>query len=145
MAGPDETGWRPELEALANRLGVSTRIHWTGPLYGAAKWGALCGAVAFVLPSHQENFGIAVAEALGCGTPVLISNKVDIWREIETAGAGFVGPDTLEGTEVVLGKWLKMTETQKSQTAQAGQVLFRNKFDVAQTGPTLIDTIKGLL
>ena len=46
------------------------------------KWGALSAADAFILPSHQENFGIAVVEALACGTPVLISNKVNIWREI---------------------------------------------------------------
>lgn len=52
------------------------------------KWGAFGAADVFVLPSHQENFGIAVAEALACGTPVLISNKVNIWREIQAGGGG---------------------------------------------------------
>ena len=49
-------------------------------LTGNMKWGALRSAGAFVLPSHQENFGIAVIEALAMGTPVLISKKVNISR-----------------------------------------------------------------
>ena len=57
-------------------------------LSGALKWGALRAAEVFVLPSHQENFGIAVAEALSVGLPALISNKVNIWRELESDRAG---------------------------------------------------------
>ena len=65
---------------------------------GEDKWGAFHAADAFVLPSHQENFGVAVAEALACGLPVLISDKVNIWREIQEDGAGLVAEDTEEGT-----------------------------------------------
>ena len=50
---------------------------------GDLKWGALRACDAFVLPSHQENFGISVVEALAVGRPVLISNQVNIWPEIE--------------------------------------------------------------
>ncbi len=57
-------------------------VTFTGMLTGNPKWGAFAASEAFVLPSHQENFGIAVVEALACGRPVLISNKVNIWREI---------------------------------------------------------------
>ena len=60
---------------LTQRLGVSDRVTWPGMLRGDMKWGAFYAAEAFILPSHQENFGIAVAEALGCGRPVLISDK----------------------------------------------------------------------
>ena len=55
-------------------------------LTGNLKWGAFAAADAFMLPSHQENFGIAVVEALACGIPVLISNKINIWREIVDDG-----------------------------------------------------------
>jgi len=65
MAGPDETGWGSELRRQAAGLGIAERITWTGMLTGDAKWGALYGAEAFVLPSHQENFGIAVAARRG--------------------------------------------------------------------------------
>ena len=67
-------------------------------LQGDLKWGAFHASDAFVLPSHQENFGIAVAEALGCGLPALISDKVNIWREVEADGAGFVAHGYVEGT-----------------------------------------------
>jgi glycosyltransferase involved in cell wall biosynthesis len=53
---------------------------------GSMKWGVLRSAEAFILPSHQENFGTAVTEALAAGTPVLISNKVNIGPEIEDDG-----------------------------------------------------------
>lgn len=145
MAGPDQTGWRPELEALTARLGLSARVHWTGPLYGDAKWGALYGAEAFVLSSHQENFGIAVAEALGCGTPVLISNQVDIWREIEAAGAGIVDTDTVEGTERSLRRWLATGAADRAVMSRHATALFNAQFDVARTGPRLIDTMREML
>jgi glycosyltransferase involved in cell wall biosynthesis len=76
-------------------------------LTGDAKWGALYGCDAFILPSHQENFGIAVVEALACGKPVLISNKVNIWREIEKDRAGTVRDDTVSGTKRLLDYWLQ--------------------------------------
>jgi len=68
-------------------------------LRGELKWGRLsCERGSILLPSHQENFGIAVVEALACGVPVLISDKVNIWREVEADGAGIVGSDSVEGT-----------------------------------------------
>jgi glycosyltransferase involved in cell wall biosynthesis len=90
IAGPDSTRWLPQLQRLASNLGISDRVVWTGALAGDMKWGAFQGAEAFVLPSHQENFGIAVAEALACGLPVLVSDKVNIWREIAGDGAGLI-------------------------------------------------------
>ena len=80
----------------------SPRIHAVGMIEGDSKWGAFYGCEAFVLPSHQENFGISVVEALACGKPVLISNKVNIWREIVEGGAGIVEEDTLEGVGKLL-------------------------------------------
>jgi glycosyltransferase involved in cell wall biosynthesis len=83
----------------------SAPLHAVGMLSGAAKWGALYGCEAFVLPSHQENFGIAVVEALACGKPVLISDQVNIWREIVEDRAGLVEGDTEEGVEKLLRKF----------------------------------------
>lgn len=98
MAGPDETDWGAELRSQATRLGVADRITWTGMLRGRAKWGAFYGSQAFVLPSHQENFGIAVADALACGVIPLISDKVNIARDIIADGAGWMETDSIEGT-----------------------------------------------
>ncbi|HZR77812.1 MAG TPA: glycosyltransferase, partial [Chthoniobacterales bacterium] len=98
IAGPDQLGWEAELRAQVERLKVGDRVVFTGMLQGAMKQGAIASADAFVLPSHQENFGIAVAEALAAGVPVLISNRVNIWREVQADGAGFVDSDDLAGT-----------------------------------------------
>ena len=85
---------------------MADRITWTGMLAGEAKWSAIQAADVFALPSHQENFGIAVVEALALGVPVLISDKVNIWREIVNDGAGFAESDTLAGTVQSLSRWL---------------------------------------
>src|ERR1019366_2642871 len=94
LAGPDETGWRSELDPIIARLGIADRVHWTGMLRGQLKWGALFTAQAFILPSHQENFGIAVADALACGLIPLISTQVNIATDVVADGAGIMEPDT---------------------------------------------------
>jgi glycosyltransferase involved in cell wall biosynthesis len=108
MAGPDRNGLQAQLAQQAQARGVHSRITWTGMLEGRLKWGALRAAEVFVLPSHQENFGIAVAEALAVGTPVLISTQVNIWREIVACGAGLAEVDTLAGTRALLSRWLAL-------------------------------------
>ena len=64
MAGPSDDAYGVEMKTLATSLGLERHITWTGMVSGDLKWGAFHSADAFILPSHQENFGIAVAEAL---------------------------------------------------------------------------------
>ena len=83
FAGPDtKDAYRRSLERLISKTCPDGSVTWTGLLTGDLKWGAFRAADVFALTSHQENFGIAVAEALACGLPVLLSNQVNIWREI---------------------------------------------------------------
>ena len=141
MAGPDQIGWVPKLQAQAEALGIGHRITWTGMLQGDMKWGAFYAAEVFCLPSHQENFGIVVAEALACGKPVLISNKVNIWREIEADGAGLVADDTLEGTDYVLQRWLNMS-AEEFAAMQANTIpCFNNHFHVQRAAERLLEII----
>nr|WP_199178691.1 glycosyltransferase [Acidimangrovimonas sediminis] len=137
MAGPDHTGLVPQLRARAEKAGVAGRIHWPGMLTGDAKAGALRSARAFVLPSHQENFGIAVAEALAAGTPVLISDKVNIWREVEAAGAGLVAPDTLEGTEQLLARFLSLDPSASAALQAAARPCYDGNFSVGRAAEDL--------
>lgn len=137
MAGPDQTGWKDALLALAERLGVADRIVWTGMISGDLKWGAYHAAEAFALPSHQENFGVVVAEALSCGLPVLISNKVNIWREVEAEGAGIIAEDDLAGAEALLTRWLDMDEGSRSVMREKSLVCFDRHFEIGRTAERL--------
>ena len=144
MAGPDQSGWQSSLQAQANRLGIADRISWPGMLRGEQKWGAFYSSEAYLLPSHQENFGIAVAEALGCGLPVLISDKVNIWREIDQARAGVVETDTVDGTERALRHWLALSEGDRRAMSVRAMELFEGHFTVEAMARSLIQTIEAL-
>lgn len=141
IAGPDQIQWRSQLERRTHELGVTSRITWTGMLSGTLKWGALRASEAFVLPSHSENFGIVVAEALACGTPVLISNKVNIWREIERTGCGLVANDDMESTTSMLQHWLRLPEEKKQQMAVNALEAFKDNFEIVKTVDNLLDKI----
>ena len=133
IAGPGDEKTLGKLHKLASSLGIDREVVWTGPLYGKAKWEALQAAQVYVLPSHQENFGISVVEALACGTPVLISDKVNIWREIEAAGAGLVAPDDVGGTTRLLKRWASLPSEEQSQMRVRAKDCFESHFDIAVT------------
>jgi glycosyltransferase involved in cell wall biosynthesis len=144
LAGPCASALGATLRARVRASGLEPRVTWTGMLAGHVKWGALYAAEAFVLPSHQENFGIAVAEALACGTPVLISNQVNIWREIDEDGAGFVEPDTLAGTKALLRRWSDLDDEQRRAMRQRAKQCFESRFDIRVAARALSDRIDTL-
>jgi glycosyltransferase involved in cell wall biosynthesis len=142
MAGPDQMGMQAGLMALAQSAGVSHRVHWTGMLSGAVKWGAFRSAEAFVLPSHQENFGIAVAEAMACETPVLITDKVNIWREVEASGGGLVRPDTLAGVTGLVSSWLALPEHSRWAMREAARGGFERYFQADAAAREMAEALR---
>lgn len=106
LAGPDEgDGYRQRLEAQAARMGLNGGVLFTGPLYGDAKWAAYRDADLFVLPSQNENFGNTAAEAVACGTPVLVTDRCGI-APIVDRRAGLVVPHDCAALEAGLGRIL---------------------------------------
>lgn len=144
LAGPDQLGWKKELEVLAVHLGIENRISWPGMLMGEAKWGAYHACDAFVLPSHQENFGIVVVEALACGKPVLISDKVNIWREVIAHRAGWVNGDTLEGTAHLISSWLASSPGDSELGANARRC-YSSGFGVEGSAADLLEVMSEVL
>ena len=140
IAGPcADDGYLRHLQQLA--AAGNGMISFPGMLTGDVKWGALSAAEAFVLPSHQENFGIAVVEALACGTPVLISNKVNIWREIEGDAAGYVENDDLAGTVNLLKRWLATSPDMRLAMRRNATNCFANRFEIERATDSLLAAI----
>ena len=88
IAGAGDPGYEAQLRSSAAIAGVAGLITWAGHVEGRAKEELFAGSDLFVLPSSQENFGLAVAEALAAGLPAIVSHEVAIGRELEAAGAG---------------------------------------------------------
>ena len=146
LAGPcSDESYLQALHTLALSNGIEKKVHWTGMLTGDAKWGALTGAEAFVLPSHQENFGIAVAESLACGTAVLISNRVNIWREISESNAALVEPPTDQGTAQLLRRWIVLDPTARLAMRAAARACFARRFEISSVAKNLADELSGLI
>lgn len=141
IAGPDQEGLRPHLEAIARAGGVAERLHFPGMVSGAAKWGAFRNAEAFILPSHQENFGVAVAEAMACAKPVLISDKVNIWHEILADGAGLVETDSVDGTVALIDRFFALSAAEREAMGAAARRGFQKRFLIEAVATRLIDTI----
>ncbi len=137
MAGPDPGQWGKKLHRMAVEAGIGDRIHWPGILRGPAKWGAFLASEAFILPSHQENFGIAVAEALACGRPVLLSGQVNIASLIGDAGCAYIEPDTLDGTRNLLRRWIATPDLERERMGSAAALCFQQRFDLRETVRTI--------
>ena len=90
VVGPDDERMQPGLEALAKHAGIGSRVVFTGMLRGEDKAAALATADVWALPSHTENFGLAVVEALAAGRPVLLSPAVNIAHEAAAARAAAI-------------------------------------------------------
>jgi glycosyltransferase involved in cell wall biosynthesis len=130
IAGPDQMGLTAKLKAQAYQLGISKRVHWTGMVEGDLKWGLFQTCEALILPSHHENFGMVVVEAMSCSRPVLISDKVSIWREIAASSGGVIEPDTLGGTCQLITKFYAMAEGTRLRMGLNAKRGFHTYFDM---------------
>ncbi len=142
MAGPHDHAYGREMQALAARLGLTGHITWTGMLSGDLKWGSFHAADAFVLTSHQDNFGIAVVEALACGVPVLISTQVNIWREIRHAGAGFVDSDDAAGAERLIQQWVHVDRAHWQRMRDAAREIFAERFVIERAAESFVRALQ---
>jgi glycosyltransferase involved in cell wall biosynthesis len=97
LIGPDEGGYGEVIRAAVARSGLERTVRLPGAVRGQEKWEALKAADIFVFPSHRENFGMAAAEALSCGVPVVTSDAVGIADDIREGGAGLVVERTVDG------------------------------------------------
>jgi glycosyltransferase involved in cell wall biosynthesis len=145
IAGPDQIGWQKDLMSQALELQIADRIHWPGMLAGDAKWGAFRACDAFVLPSHSENFGIVVAEAMASEKPVLITNKVNLWKEVELCGGGLVADNSIESVHTMLKSFLRLSAGEVNEMGRRARAGFLKSFEINSFVRTQLDFFESLV
>lgn len=142
VAGPDEGGYRREVERLAAELSVTDRVVFVGPVEGEDKRTLLGGSDFFVLPSHQEGDSVAIKEALAAGLPVLISNRCH-FHEVEREGAGLVvNDDPAAVTGALRGLSALSSEARRAKSEAARRLAGR--YDAAALGARMARIYRAL-
>lgn len=126
IVGNDEEGLRPELEKLAESLGLAERVAWSGPLYGAAKAAAYAEADVLLMPSLSENFGNSALEAMAAGLPVLTTPEVGAAALVQSAGAGLVVERSETALTAALAR-LAADPKARQRMGQAGRAAAREQ------------------
>ena len=129
VAGPDSQGFEQHVKDLATSgAGVLDRMIFTGMIAGKEKLAALVDADLLAMPSYHENFGLAVIEALAVGTPVIVSDQVNLHPDIIAAGVGGVVPLDPAALSRELDRWLNDDELRQS-AAKIAPAFARERYD----------------
>ena len=144
VAGEGDAAYPRKLKQAMETLGLESQIEFIGFVQGEDKTRVLADADIFVLPSHQENFGVAAAEAMAAGLPVIVSDQVGIAPDIQEYGAGLVvqcGADSIkEGLKKLMGD-----PVLRSEMGRQGQRLVRERFSWEKVASQLIELYEGIL
>ena len=141
IAGEGEESYINELKQLASKLGVSDLIHFIGGVYGDKKWELFKKADLFILPTHSENFGIVVAEALACGTPVITTQGTP-WQKLESYHCGWWTEIGTEATTKALKEFLQCTEIQLEQMGKNGKKLIELHYSSPKIAQDMVELYK---
>lgn len=129
ISGPHKTDFfYQKIINIIKKLNIKNYITFTGPLYGKEKWDAFNACDIFCLPTHQENFGITISEALSSNKPVIITNKTNIWKIIRDSNSGFVSEDSIGGIKSSLKKWIMLDNKKYNKMCSASKTCFKENF-----------------
>ena len=144
LAGSGEKGYEAAVRDLVAANGVGDVVAFTGFLEGSEKYDLLREADVFVLPSYDENFGLAVVEAMSMGVPVVISERVGLHREVAAYDAGVVTP--LDAREIArsLGRLLDDRELRR-RLGENGKRLVRDRYQWSSVGRQLVELYESIL
>jgi glycosyltransferase involved in cell wall biosynthesis len=144
IAGPDEIGYRAELEDKINAASLLETVHFLGPLAGAAKERAFLNADLFVLPSFSESFGMAIGEALAHGVPVLTTTGAP-WPMLAQRGCGWSVAPTVDGITDGLRRATSLDPDKLAKMGESGRDLVRNDFAWPNVAKQFMTTYESLL
>jgi glycosyltransferase involved in cell wall biosynthesis len=135
IAGPDEGGYKAEVERMIAAAGIGARVVFTGHIDAAARERLLATCAVLVQPSYRENFGMAVAEAMAQGVPVVVSDRVNICDDIARTGAGVVVPRDIQQLAAAIVRGLDAP----TAMGDAGRRLVRDRYAPDVVGPAMRD------
>ena len=128
IAGSDENGHTAEVKAESRKQKVEASFEFVGPVEGERKWELYRSADLFVLPSHSENFGLVVAEALACGVPV-ITTKGTPWQDLEIHRCGWWVEMGAEPLANALRAAMALSDAERVEMGQRGRKLVEEKYN----------------
>lgn len=120
LAGPDQGGYRQTIVSYSKEL--QSRIHLPGQVDGHEKWALLDRADLFVMPSDHENFGIAIAEALTAGVPVITTHGTP-WRDLPRNGAGWWVPADVSSIGAALDEAMGETRSVRDERSRRSKAI----------------------
>ena len=144
IAGSDFIGYQKHLENLVIKLQLNSKVTFTGMLLGETKACALSNSDLFILPSHSENFGIAIAESLSYGVPV-ITTKETPWQDLITHDCGWWVEDNQEALKTTLIEAMKLSNNQRQAMGKKGRFLVEEKYSWDFVGKQMAEVYRWLL
>ncbi len=143
VVGPDENNYRKTIEDEVCRLNLQDYFSFLGPASDETKWSLYGSADLFVLPTYSENFGIVVAEALGCGLPVITTTGAP-WSELVTRKCGWwVKPGT-DSLSRALFEATSVFSQDLEAMGQRGRQLVLEKYSVDRVAGDMIEVYRWL-
>lgn len=139
IAGNDENGYQAELQTAIRLRRLEADFEFVGPVEGEAKWDLYRSADLFVLPSHSENFGLVVAEALACGVPVITTNGTP-WQDLEIHRCGWWVEIGAEPLANALRAAMGLTDGERREMGERGRRLVGSKY----TWPRVAEQMKAV-
>ena len=138
FAGPTgDARYLKSLKGLVEKNNLKNIILFSDAIYEDLKWGAILSSRASILPSHGENFGISVAESLSQSKPVLISNKVNIFKTIDKYKAGLVSSNTTLSFSKKLLQFEKLGIKELDKMSNNASKCFKDNFDISSNNNSL--------
>ena len=137
IAGDGDPSYFDSLRSLADRLGLNRHVQWLGGVYDDRKWALFREADLFVLPTHSENFGIVVAEALASGTPVL-TTKGTPWSMLNIERCGWCVDVSADAIKTALCQFFDLDENELKQMGLRGRRLVEENFDTRRNADEYI-------
>jgi glycosyltransferase involved in cell wall biosynthesis len=144
IAGPNNEGYSEVVKKQAQECGIQDKVIFTGMITGDDKLSLLENSHIFILPSYSEGISMAMLEAMYCGLPLIITNRVGAFEDVEKHKAGIVIEPDVKQTEEALLK-LCVNHIMRKEMGENGRCLVENKFIWDKVAGEMLEMYQGIL